>query len=64
MEINNYWDTQVVQILTKELDSKCYFKGNLICRPPNTVEQSQDWVLTNFNYQESLFYAILFDEYE
>ena len=39
-----------------------YFRENIISRLPNPVELSHEWVLTNFNHQESAFYEILFYE--
>ena len=59
---NNSWNTQVVQILREEFDGKFLFKENMLSILPKSVEQSHEWVLTKFKYQEPEFYATLFDE--
>ena len=40
------------------------FKGNLLSILPKPVEISHEWVLKSFKYQETSFYARLFDRYE
>ena len=62
--LKNGWNTQVVHILHEKRDSKFIFKGNMISRLSKPVEISHAWVLTNFQYQEPAFYAILLDESE
>ena len=56
IEINNGCNTQIVHILCDILDVDFLFKVKLLSRLPKPVELTQDWIKTNFKYQEPDFY--------
>ena len=64
IEINNGWNTKVVQILHAKRDGKFNLSVNHLSRLPNIFEVSQEEIFTGFKYQDPYFYATLFDESE
>ena len=56
--------TQAVHVLCDESYGMFHFKVNMLRIIQNTVELSNDWFLNNLKYQEPVFYARSFDDYE
>ena len=61
ISINNGWNTQIVQILGDKSGGNFLLKGILLSILPKSVELSNEWIKTNFKYQEPEFYSRLFD---
>ena len=64
IEIQNGWNTQVVQVLCEDRDCRFHFKASAISRISNAIELSHGWILKKIKYQDPGFYSRLFDKSE